>query len=67
MNFTRRAFLASSTALALAPPAYATGGETPFDRNNVIEMARDLASRPYADRRYVTQMIKRRRIRVIQR
>ncbi|MBO9444507.1 glucan biosynthesis protein G [Ruegeria sp. R14_0] len=50
MNFTRRAFLASSTALAFAPAAFATGGAAPFSRNDVIELARDLASRPYAER-----------------
>ncbi len=55
MNFTRRAFLASSTALAFAPAAYATGGETPFSRDDVIAMARDLASRDYAEREMVPQ------------
>ena len=55
MNFTRRAFLASSTALFLAPAAHATGGEVAFDRNTVIEMARDLASRPYVEREMVPQ------------
>ncbi|KIC43157.1 glucan biosynthesis protein G [Ruegeria sp. ANG-R] len=55
MNFTRRAFLASSTALVLVPAAHATGGKQSFDRNTVIEMARDLASRPYAEREMVPQ------------
>ncbi|EEE37166.1 periplasmic glucan biosynthesis protein MdoG [Rhodobacteraceae bacterium KLH11] len=55
MNFTRRAFLASSTALAFAPAAYATGAEVSFDRDTVIAMARDLASRPYAERAMVPQ------------
>ncbi len=50
MNFTRRAFLASTTALAIAPAVYATSGETPFDRNDVIELAHNLASRPYSER-----------------
>ncbi len=50
MNFTRRAFLASTTALAIAPAVYATSGETPFDRNDVIELARNLASRPHSER-----------------
>ena len=55
MNFTRRAFLASTTALAFAPSAYATGGEVPFDRQDVIDLARDLASRSYAEREMVPQ------------
>jgi len=55
MKFTRRAFLASTSALALAPAAFATGGEVPFARNDVIAMAQDLASRPYAERAMVPQ------------
>ena len=55
MNLTRRAFLASTSALFLAPATFATGGEVPFDRNDVIALARDLASRPYAEREMVPQ------------
>ena len=55
MNFTRRAFLASTSALAFAPATFATGGEVPFDRNDVIALARDLASRPFAERDMVPQ------------
>ncbi len=55
MILTRRAFLTLSTALAFAPSAFATGGEVPFDRNDVIKLARDLASRPYAEREMVPQ------------
>ncbi|MGV6802651.1 MAG: glucan biosynthesis protein [Ruegeria sp.] len=55
MKYTRRAFLASTTALAFAPAAFATGGELPFDRSDVIAMARDLASRPYEARAMVPQ------------
>ncbi len=55
MILTRRAFLTLSTALAFAPSAFATGGEVPFDRNDVIKLARDLARRPYAEREMVPQ------------
>ena len=53
MKLTRRAFLASTSALAFAPAAIATGGGDPFDREDVIAMARDLASRDYAEREMV--------------
>ncbi len=55
MMLTRRSFLASSTALAFAPVAWATGGDVPFDRADVIASARDLASRPYVPRAEVPQ------------
>ncbi|WP_170443318.1 glucan biosynthesis protein [Ruegeria arenilitoris] len=55
MKFTRRAFLASTTALAFAPATFATGGEVPFDRADIIALARDLASRPYEARETVPQ------------
>ncbi|KUJ85546.1 glucan biosynthesis protein G [Ruegeria marisrubri] len=55
MNLTRRAFLASTSMLALAPAAFATDGAIPFDRDLVIAEARDLASRPYVEREAVPQ------------
>ncbi|TMV09640.1 glucan biosynthesis protein G [Ruegeria sediminis] len=55
MNLTRRAFLASTSAIALVPAAYATDGGTPFDREHVIAEARDLASRDYAERPTIPQ------------
>ncbi len=57
MTLTRRTFLTSVSALALAPAAFATGAGagTPFDRDTVIAEARDLASRPYALRPSVPQ------------
>ncbi|SPJ30163.1 glucan biosynthesis protein [Falsiruegeria mediterranea] len=50
MKLTRRHFLASASALALAPAVGATGAGVPFDRETVVAEARDLASRPYAPR-----------------
>ncbi|SHF26474.1 glucans biosynthesis protein [Ruegeria intermedia] len=55
MKLTRRSFLASTTALAFARAAWATGGDVAFDRADVIAMARDLASRPYQARAQVPQ------------
>ena len=54
MTMSRRAFLASSTALALAF-ARTAQASTPFDRQTVIERARDLAARDYAPRPEVPQ------------
>ncbi|MEX0350292.1 MAG: glucan biosynthesis protein [Paracoccaceae bacterium] len=56
MTLTRRAFLTTTSALALAPTlGLASGSGVPFDRSIVIEQARDLASRPYAMREAVPQ------------
>lgn len=55
MNMTRRAFLASSTALALTRPAGATGAGMRFDRDLVITLARDMAKHAYMARPKVPQ------------
>lgn len=58
MSLTRRSFLASASALALSglhAPARATAPETPFDRDRVIAIAQDLASRRYVPRPQVPQ------------
>ncbi|WP_164659870.1 glucan biosynthesis protein [Tropicibacter sp. Alg240-R139] len=55
MKLTRRHFLASASALALAPAVGATGAGVPFDREAVVAEARDLASRPYAPREKVPE------------
>lgn len=49
MNFDRRAFLAGTTALAvLRPwPIAASASDASFGREDVIAIARDLASKPY--------------------
>lgn len=52
MMFSRRAFLASSTALALTGPLRA---ETEFSRESVIALASDLAEQDYAPRATVPQ------------
>ena len=55
MKFTRRAFLASTTALAFAPSTFAASGEAPIDQADVVALARELASRPYEARAMVPQ------------
>ncbi|MEM7317818.1 MAG: glucan biosynthesis protein G [Pseudomonadota bacterium] len=56
MKFSRRNFLATTSALALCPgAAMATGSGTPFDHDVVIAEARDLASRPFAEREQVPE------------
>lgn len=59
MSLSRRRFLStclsSVSALAIAPVAMATGAAIPFDHDTVIAEARDLASRPYAEREMVPQ------------
>ncbi|MFT7594720.1 MAG: glucans biosynthesis protein [Paracoccaceae bacterium] len=58
MTITRRAFLASSTALALTRPALATaatGVGTRFNRDTVIMLAQGMAAHPYAPRPKVPQ------------
>ena len=55
MSVTRRQFLASVSALALAGPAGATTPLQAFDRDTVTSLARDLAGRPYALRETVPQ------------
>ena len=55
MKITRRAFLVSTTAVALAPATFASGGGVPFDQDDVIALAKDLASHPYQARAMVPQ------------
>lgn len=56
MKLTRRAFLAGSTAMGLLPPFAAFAQDsTPFDRQQVIDMARALAAQEYQARPMVPQ------------
>jgi glucans biosynthesis protein len=58
MTLTRRTLLTGASALALAGAARAAGATTtgaPFDRDTVIEMARDLAARRHAPRPMVPE------------
>ncbi|WP_425045665.1 glucan biosynthesis protein [Primorskyibacter sp. S87] len=59
MSLSRRRFLTSASALALLPALPGSGSATaasmPFDRDLVVAEARDLASRPYAERPKVPQ------------
>ena len=55
MTVSRRAFLVSSTALAVATAAGATGSATAFDAGHVIALARDMAARRYRPRPQVPQ------------
>lgn len=55
MTVSRRAFLVSSTALAVATAAGATGSATVFDGGHVIALARDMAARRYRPRPQVPQ------------
>ena len=55
MKLTRRAFLAMSSAMALISPAMAGGSGWPFGRQEVIALARSLASSDYEARPKVPQ------------
>ena len=56
MSMTRRAFLASSTALALsAASTRPAGAGIGFDHNTVVMLAQDMAARDYAPRPKVPQ------------
>ena len=50
MNFSRRAFLASTSALAALRATGASADDTPFSRETVVQMARDLARQDYEAR-----------------
>lgn len=55
MTPTRRQFLASASALALARPALGAGGAVPFDRAGLIRRAGMMAARPFRPRPTVPQ------------
>ncbi len=55
MTLTRRQFLMTTTAVALATTAGATTSEQPFDHTQVIAMARDMAAAQYTLRDMVPQ------------
>lgn len=55
MKLSRRAFLGASSAMALVTAAQATTSVPVFDREDVISMAKQLASRPYTPRNEVPQ------------
>lgn len=52
-NLTRRAFLAGTSALALAPVAQATGVGMDFSHETVVTLAKDLAAADYMPRAQV--------------
>lgn len=55
MTLTRRHFLASTSAFALAGAAGATTAQQPFDRSHVVALARDMAAQAYRARDMVPE------------
>ncbi|WP_135502617.1 glucan biosynthesis protein [Roseovarius aestuariivivens] len=50
MTLSRRGFLCGTTALVVAPPVWATGGDVPFSHDTVVTLARELSGQPHSPR-----------------